>query len=329
MPPRSHRFKTATFRAFSPFLLLFSASPMAQAQGFPSKPIHFIVPYAAGGTTDQLARAIQQPMQDFLKQPVIVENKTGAGGAIGTGAVAKSAPDGYTLVFGNPGPLSIQPVLRKLAYDPLKDLRPISLVAITPLILAVPASSKAETLADFLKTARNSGTAWNFGSVGNGSLSHLTGEYFNSLAGTQLTHIPYSGGAPMMMAFAGGQLQAAFVTGLDGQAMVQAGKARYIAVASPSRTPVVPGLPAIAEQVPGFQSASWFGVLAPSGVPDDVSKKLHEAVAYAVAQPEVKEMFLARQVEPRSSSPAELETIIRQEMSQWAALGKKLNLHLE
>jgi tripartite-type tricarboxylate transporter receptor subunit TctC len=296
---------------------------------FPSRPIRIVVPYAAGGSTDQLARAIQQPMQEFLKQPVIVDNKVGAGGAIGTDAVAKSAPDGYTLVFGNAGPMSIQPVLRKLAYDPIKDFRPISTVAITPLILAVPASSKDMTLADFLRSARKSGTDWNFGSVGNGSLSHLTGEYFNKFAGTKLMHVPYNGGAPMMTAFGGGQLQAAFVTGLDGIAMLQAGKVRYLAVASPSRTDVVSGLPAIAEQVPGFQSVGWFGVLAPRGVPDGVARKLHEAVAYAVARPEVREMFVARQVEARSSSPEELDTMIRQEMSRWAALGKELNLSLD
>lgn len=329
MTSRFHRFKTAAWSALGAIALVTCVSPMAQIHAFPSKPIRIVVPYAAGGTTDQLARAIQQPMQDFLKQSIIVDNKVGAGGAIGTDAVAKSAPDGYTLVFGNVGPISIQPVLRKLPYDPIKDLQPISTVAITPLFLAVPAGSKDLTLADFLRSARGSGTDWNFGSVGNGSLSHLAGEYFNRLAGTKLTHVPYNGGAPMTTAFAGGQLQAAFVTGLDGIAMVQAGKIRYIAVASPSRTDVMPSLPAIAEQVPGFHSVSWFGVLVPSGVPDAVAKKLNEAVAYAVSRPEVKELFFARQVEARSSSPAEFNTLIRQEMSRWATMGKELNLRLD
>ena len=329
MTPRSRRIKTALLSALGAFGFTFCAASMAQPQDFPSKPIRLVVPYAAGGTTDQLARAIQQPMQDFLKQPIIVENKVGAGGAIGTDSVARSAPDGYTLVFGNVGPVSIQPVLRKMTYDPVKDLQPISTVAITPLFLAVPADSKDVTLADFLKSAKKSGTEWNFGSVGNGSLSHLAGEYFNSLAGTKLTHIPYNGGAPMMTAFAGGQLQAAFVTGLDGIAMVQAGKVRYIAVASPSRTEVMPSLPAISEQVPGFQSVSWFGVLAPNGLPEGVAKKLHDAVVFAVSRPAVKEMFFARQVEAKSSTPAEFSTLIQQEMARWAAVGQKLNLRLE
>ena len=185
------------------------------AQGYPTKPIRIIVPYAAGGSTDQLARAIQQPMSEALGQPVIIDNKPGAGGTIGVDAVAKAAPDGYTLVFGNTGPNAVVQLMRKVPYDPLKDLRAISTVALTPMILAVPENSPAKTLRDFIAYARQQGTALNFGSVGNGSLSHLTGEYFNDLAGLRMQHVPYNGGAPMLTAFAGGQLQAAFVTGLE------------------------------------------------------------------------------------------------------------------
>lgn len=306
------------------------AAPFAAAQDkFPSKPIHIVVPYAAGGSTDQLARAIQQPMADFLKQPVIVDNKVGAGGAIGTDYVAKAPADGYTLVFGNSGPNAVLPLLRKTPYDSLKDLRPISTVAITPMILAIAADSPAKSLKEFLAAAKKSGNAWNFGSVGNGSLSHLTGEYFNSMAGLGLTHVPYNGGAPMMTAFAGGQLQAAFVTGLDGQALVQAGRVRYLAVGTPQRTPIVAGLPAIAEEVPGFRSVAWFGVLAPRGVPDAVASKLHEAVVHAVAQPEVRKMFSDRNIEARSSSPEEMERMIRDEMAQWGPVAKRANIRLD
>ena len=288
------------------------AAPYALAQTpFPSKPLRIVVPYAAGGSTDQLARAIQPFMSSYLKQPVIVENKVGAGGAIGTDFVAKSAADGYTLVFGNSGPNAVLPLLRKLPYDSLTDLRP------------------AKNLKEFIAAAKQSAGQWNFGSVGNGSLSHLTGEYFNNLAGLRLAHVPYNGGAPMMMAFGGGQLQAAFVTGLDGQAMVQAGKVRYIAVATPQRTNVVAGLPAIAEEVPGFRSVAWFGVLAPRGVSDAVAAKLNEAVLHAVAQPEVKKMFADRNIEARGSTPAEMERMIRDEMAQWGAVAKQADIRLE
>ncbi len=312
--------------AASAFAALALQPALAQ-DAYPSRTIRIVVPYAAGGSTDQLARAIQKPMQDFLKQTVIVDNKPGAGGTIGTDQVAKSTPDGYTLVFGNTGPNAVVPLMRKIPYDPLKDLRPISTVALTPMILAVPADSPAKNLKEFLALARQKD--WNYGSVGNGSLSHLTGEYFNHAAGLKLTHVPYNGGAPMMTAFGGGQLQAAFVTGLDGAAMLQAGKVKYLAVATLQKTDVVPGLPAIADEVPGFRSVAWFGVLAPRGVSDEVASKLHAAVQYAVARPEVQKMFSDRNVEARSSTPQELEKIIRDEMAQWGEVVKRTNIRMD
>lgn len=319
--PTTRRFLLHTLNAA--VISVFAATNVGAQDLFPSKPIRIIVPYAAGGTTDQLARAIQKPMGDFLKQPVIIENKAGAGGTIGTDYVVKAAPDGYTLVFGNSGPNAIAPLLRKVPYDPLKDLRPISTVAITPMILAVAADSPAKTLKEFLALAKQRSADWNFGSVGNGSLSHLTGESFNTLAGLRLMHVPYNGGAPMMTAFGGGQLQAAFVTGLDGASMLQAGKVRYLAVGTAQRSDVTPGLPAIAEEVPGFLSVAWFGVLAPRGIPNDVAAKLHAAVAYAVARPEIQKMFTERQIEARSGTPEDLDRIIRDEMSQWGAVIKR------
>lgn len=309
-------------------LALFLASPLVFAKGYPDKPIRLIVPYAAGGSTDQLARIIQKPMSEYLGQPVVVENKPGAGGAIGTDVVAKSAPDGYTLVFGNTGPNAVIQLLRKVPYDTLRDLRPISTVAIAPMILAVPADSPAKSMKEFLAYARKQGTAMNIGSVGNGSLSHLTSEYFNEMAGLKMEHIPYTGGAPLMTAFLNGQVQAAFVTGLDGAVMVGSGKVRYLAVASPSRTEVVPGIPAMTEDVPGFKSQAWFGVLAPKGIPPEVEKKLRDAITKAVAQPEVRKIFIDRKVEPRSGSAEDLEKLIRDEIGQWNPVITKFNIHL-
>jgi tripartite-type tricarboxylate transporter receptor subunit TctC len=307
---------------------LASATLIAAAQdAYPSRPIRIVVPYPAGGTTDQLARSIQKPMQDFLKQPVVIENKAGAGGTIGTDMVAKAAPDGYTIVFGNSGPNAIVPLMRKIPYDPLKDLRPISVVAFTPMILAVAADSPATNLKEFIALARQ--RDWNFGSVGNGSLSHLTGEQLNAMASLKLTHIPYSGGAPMMTAFGGGQLQAAFVTGLDGASMLQAGKVKYLGVATLQRTKTVPGLPAIAEEIPGFRSVAWFGILAPAGVPDAIAEKLHAAVEYAVGQPDVRKMFADRNTEARATTPEEMARIIRDEMDQWGQVVKRANIKME
>ena len=304
------------------------AAPAWAQQPYPSKPIRIIVPYAAGGSTDQLARAIQQPMSEALGQPVIVENKAGAGGTIGTDYVAKSAPDGYTLVFGNTGPNAVVQLMRKVPYDGLKDLRPISTVAFTPMILAVPTDSPANNLKEFLAYAKKQGSELNFGSVGNGSLSHLTGEYFNELAGIRMQHVPYNGGAPMMTAFVGGQIQSSFVTGLDGATLLASGKVRYLAVGTPKRTDAVPGLPAIAEDVPGFRSVAWFGVLAPRGIPDDVAARLHAAVVAAVERPEVRKMFADRKIEAKSSTPAELEKIIQDEIAQWGPVVRKYKIEM-
>jgi len=310
-------------------LALAFATPLRAQDAYPSRPIKIVVPYAAGGTTDQLARAVQKPMQDLLGQPVVIENKAGAGGALGTDSVVKATPDGYTLLFGNTGPNAVIGLMRKIPYDPLKDLRPISTVAIAPMILAVPTGSPAKNLKEFLTLAKEKSSEMNYGSVGNGSLSHLTGEYFNRLAGLKLTHIPYNGGAPMMIAFGAGQLQAAFVTGLDGETMLRAGKVKYLAVGTPQRSAVVPGLPALAEEIPGFRSIAWFGVLAPHGVPDAVAAKIHAAVTAAVAKPEIQKMFAERNVEAKSGTPEDLERIIKDEMAQWGDVIKRANIKLD
>lgn len=299
---------------------LCSAFPAAAQEAFPNKPIHLIVPYPAGGLTDQLARALQEPMQQFLKQPVIVENKTGAGGIIGTGLVASSPKDGYTLVFGNTGPFSVAPQARKTSYDPVKDFAPISLVCITPMMLAVPTSSPINTFPEFLAQARKSGDSWNFGSTGQGSMSHLAGELFNHLGATKLKHIPYNGGAQVALAFGAGDLQAAFVTGPESMPMIQAKKIKYLAVGTPKPTSVVPGLPAVAEYIPGFASSAWFGVLAPSGTPDAVLKKINAAVVHAVGTREYQNKFAGLYVELRSSSPEEFTDFMREERQRIGSL---------
>ena len=302
------------------------ALPVFSQEAWPSRPIRVIVPYPAGGTTDQLARALQQPLAELLGQPIVIENRAGAGGTLGTDLAAKATPDGYTFVFGNSGPNAIAGLLRRLPYDPLKDLRPLSTVAIVPMNLAVPAQSPHRSAREFIAWARTQGSGLNYGSVGNGSMSHLSGELFNDLAGLKLQHIPYNGGAPLMTAFGGGQVQMAFVTGLDGAAMAQAGRVRYLAVASPSRTEIAPGLPALAEEIPGYRAITWFGVLAPRGVSDDIAARMHAAIVRSVARPEFRKLLADRNVEARSSTPQELEAMIRDEMTHWGAVVTKANI---
>ena len=327
-----HRTRRAAGRLAAGLLIAWTAAastaPAVAQEAWPARPIRVIVPYPAGGTTDQLARAVQKPLQEFLGQPVVVENKAGAGGTIGTEQVVRAVADGYTLLFGNSGPNAIVPLLRKIPYDPERDLRPVSTVAITPMILAVPVESPARTLKEFVALAK-AAPNWNYGSVGNGSLSHLTGESFNALAGTKLTHVAYNGGAPMMTAFASGDLHMAFVTGLDGATMHQAGRVRYLAVATPQRSNVVPGLPAVAEEVPGFRSQAWFGLLAPKGVPDAIVARLQSAVAHAVSRAEFRRLCEDRQIEARSGSPDELEKLIRDEGAQWGALIRQAGIKVD
>lgn len=305
------------------------ASTVRAEDSFPSKPIKIVVPYPAGGVGDQLARAVQKPMQDFLKQPVIVENLIGAGGVIGSSFVARAPRDGYTLLLGNTGPIAISPQVSKIAYDPLKDFVPISLIAQAPLILAVPAANTAKSVKEFLDQARASGTAWNYGSTGIASLSHLTGEFFNSAAGTRITHVPYNGGAQMVTAFIGGDVQVAFVTGPDSAAMLQSGKIRYLAVASAQKTDIAPDLPTVAEALPGFTSDVWYGILAPAGIPEIAARRLHDAVAHAIAQLEAQKAFSGRYIEVKSSTSAELSERIRSETERWGRVIKAANINLK
>lgn len=307
---------------------ILAAAPAAFAADYPTRPIRVIVPYAAGGSTDQLARVVAQPMSESLGQPIVIENRPGAGGTIGVDAAVRAEADGYTLVFGNTGPNAVVGLMRKVNYDPLTDLQPISTVAIAPMILAVPADSKAKDVREFIAEAKRSGDALNFGSVGVGSLSHLTGEYFNMLAGTSLTHIPYNGGAPMMTAFVSGELHASFVTGLDGATFVNSGKVRYLAVGTPEPAAALPGMPIIADAVDGFRSTAWFGVLGPKGMPQDVVDKLHRAVADAVARPETRRIFAERNVEARSSTPQELARIIQDEIAQWEPVVRQAKIEM-
>jgi len=305
------------------------ALPALAQETFPSKAIRIVVPYPAGGSTDQLARAIAQPMSEMLGQPVIIDNRPGVGGTLGADHVARSPADGYTLLFGNTGPSATAALMRTLPYDILKDFRPLSGVVKVPMIMAVPADAPHKSVGEFIAWARTQGTNLNYGSTGVGGISHLATEYFNELAGTKLIHIPYAGGAPLVVAFASGDVHMAFVTGLDGATGGQAGKIRYLGVATPQRTEILPGLPAIAEDLPGYSAVVWFGMLAPKGVPDAIADTLAKAIAAAVRRPEVSRLFISRSVEPWGSTPQELGQTIDNELAQWGPIVKKANIRVQ
>ena len=304
----------------------------APAQGFPNRPIRIVVPYPAGGATDQMARIIQQPLAEILGQPVIIDNKAGAGGVIGTDAVAKSAPDGYTLTFGNSGPNSMGPAIKRAPYDPIKDFAPVSLVGNVPLFLAVHPSMPVNNVKELLDLVKASPGKYNFGSVGIASASHLIGEYFNFITGLKMLHVPYKGGAPAMLGFIGGEVQVMFMTGLDGLPHARAGKLKVLAIATAATdkpTDIAPGVPVVADSVPGFSGTVWFGLLAPAGTPPEVINRLQDAVAKSVVRPNVKKAFGDLSADAVSSTPEQFARIIAAELAQWTRVVKESGAKFE
>ena len=310
-------------------LLLCAAFGAALAQGYPNRPIRIVVPYPAGGATDQLARIIQQPLSEILGQPIIIENKAGAGGAIGTDAVAKAAPDGYTLAFGNAGPNSMGPAIKKTPYDPIRDLSPISFVANVPLFLAVHPSLPVNNVKELLDLVRANPGKYNYGSTGIASASHLIGEYFNFIAGLKIIHVPYKGGAPAMLGFIGGEVQVMFMTGLDGLPHARAGKLKVLAIATEKPTDLAPGVPTVAESVPGFNGSVWFGLLAPGGTAPEVVARLQEAVARAVMRPNLRRAFADLSADPVANTPEQFARVIASELTQWTRVVKESGAKFE
>ena len=324
--------KLATRRGFAAFLLAapaFAVCGLAMAQAYPSRPIRVVVPYPAGGATDQMARIIQQPLAEILGTTIIIDNKAGAGGAIGTEAAARAAPDGYTLVFGNAGPNSMGPAIKKTPYDPIKDLAPISFVGNVPLFLAVHPSMPVNSTKELIDLVRANPGKYNYGSVGISSASHLIGEYFNFVAGLKMTHVPYKGGAPAMVGFIGGEVQVMFMTGLDGLQHARAGRLKVLAIATEKPTDLAPGVPTVAEAVPNFNGSVWFGLLAPAGTPGDVIAKVQDAEAKAVLRPAVKKAFGDLSVDPVSNTPEQFARVITTELAQWTRVVRESGAKFE
>jgi tripartite-type tricarboxylate transporter receptor subunit TctC len=324
--------KQAARRGFAAFLLpalAFAACGVAMAQGYPNRPIRIVVPYPAGGATDQMARIIQQPLAEILGTTIIIDNRAGAGGAIGTEAVARSAADGYTLAFGNAGPNSMGPAIKKTPYDPIKDLAPISFVGNVPLFLAVHPGMPVNSTKELIDLVRANPGKYNYGSVGISSASHLIGEYFNFVTGLKMTHVPYKGGAPAMIGFIGGEVQVMFMTGLDGLQHARAGKLKVLAIATEKPTDLAPGVPTVAEVVPNFNGAVWFGLLAPAGTPGDIIAKVQDAVARAVLRPAVKKAFGDLSVDPVSNTPEQFARVIATELAQWTRVVRESGAKFE
>ena len=310
-------------------LALFASG--AIAQGFPAKAVRLVVPYAPGGTTDNLARALQEPMSKILGQPFVVENRPGAGGALGTREVARAPADGYTLVFGNNGPNAILPVLKTdLGYDAAKSFEPVAIVAALPLIVVVNGAVPASDLKGFLEFARREAKGVDYASAGTGGLGHMASELFARAAGVKMVHVPYSGGGPATASVLAGDTKlflSTFTQGMKAQA--DAGKLKFLGVTSREASALVPGVPAVADVLPGYAVEAWFGILAPAGTPAPVVTRLNEAVAAVVAQPEMRERFRVLGASAVSVKPAQFGEMIAAEVGRWQTVAREANLKLE
>ena len=298
-------------------------------QAYPSKAIRIIAPFPAGGSSDTIARMMALKLNEAWGQPVVVDNRGGVGGSLGTEIAAKSPPDGYTLLVGNVSPVAINAnIYRKLGYDPVRDLVPISLAVTGPQIVVVHPSVPAKNIKELIAAARGrkDKDRLNYGSSGPGSISMLAAELFKRMAKVDMVHIPYKGSALITNDLIGGHLDIVFSDMAVVLPHVKSGRLRALAVTGPKPTPLVPGLPAVAETVPGFVMESWWGVLAPTGTPDAVVTRLNTELARILQLNDVKDRFASLGVEARSSSAAEFSTLIKAEIARYAKLIKDIGI---
>jgi tripartite-type tricarboxylate transporter receptor subunit TctC len=319
--------KRALAAATAATIAMGSALPAAaQGASWPSKPIRFVVPYPPGGSLDQVARALADKMKDGLGQPVLVENRPGAGGNVGADMVAKSPPDGYSIVMGAVATHAINPALYpKMPYDPVKDFQPITLVASTPNVLIVPPNSPITSPKELIDFARKNPGKLNFGSGSNGSTGHLAGELMKQLTGTFIVHIPYSGGNPALLALISGQTDLMFDNLANASAQIKAGKVRPLAVTTLKRSTFAPELPTMAEADPrlkGFDLDTWFGIMAPAGIPKEALDRLHAEIVKALITADLRERLSRMGAEPGGNSPQQFADFIQREMAKYARIVK-------
>jgi tripartite-type tricarboxylate transporter receptor subunit TctC len=299
--------------------LMLAGSTIApsQAAQWPERPVTMIAPYAAGGTADFLARLLSERLQHELKQTIVVENKTGAGGSIGAALVAKAAPDGYTLLVGSVATHAINPSLSKLSFDPVADLDPIILIATLPNMLVVGPAVPAKTTAELITWLKANPDKATYGSAGSGTSQHLSGELFRQRTGLTMTHVPYKGAGEIMTALIGGEVSLSFNNMINAWAAAKQGLVRPIAVTSLERNASAPDVPTVAEELKGFDATSWFGLFAPKGTPEPVAEKLAALVGATLADPEVVKKLADVGAVAAPLPRARFADFIVQEQAKW------------
>jgi tripartite-type tricarboxylate transporter receptor subunit TctC len=323
-------YSTRRMRTFFAIVLLCAAA-LAQAQSYPAKPIHLIVPFPPGGGNDTVARAIAQQIGPDLGQPVVVDNRPGAGGSVGAELAAKSPPDGYTLFLAGVGSHAVNPNLHsRLPYDPVRDFAPITLVASAPSVLVVNPAVPARSVAELTAYARANPGKLNYASNGQGSAAQLAAAMYESMAGVKMVHVPYKGIAPALTDLLSGEVQLMFGTVVALVPHIQAGKLRALAVTSRSRSALLPEVPTLAESgLPDYEAGSWYGIMAPAGTPRDVVERLHAAIVKALAQPEVAKRLAAEGAIVIGSTPAAFGAHIKAELARVAAVVRAAGIRIE
>ncbi|HYG53717.1 MAG TPA: tripartite tricarboxylate transporter substrate binding protein [Burkholderiales bacterium] len=305
-------------------LIVFCAS--AAAQGYPSRPVRLVVGFTPGGAADFVARAFQEPLGRALGQPIVVDNRPGAGSSIAAEHVAKSAPDGYTVLIASPSSILVNPLLQpKNPFAPLKELQPVSKVTSSPLVAAVNPGTGITSLKDLIQAAKKEPGKINFASSGNGSAPHLAAVLFMRTAGVEMTHVPYKGGAPAVQSVLAGDTQVAFATPPSVMPLVQAGRLRALATTSRNRSPLLPGVPGMAEAgLPDYEISFWYGFFVPTGTPADIVRRLYTATAQVLQTQELAATLAREGTETAGSrSPEEFASFLGEDAKLWARLVKE------
>lgn len=315
-------------------VLLVLGAPASQAQsaasGYPAKFVRFIVPYAPGGSSDVLARALGQKLGEALGQTFTVENRPGAGSMVGTEAAAKAPPDGYTLILSDMPHTIVPSIYARVPYDPIRDFAPVSLIGVSPMFLFANPSFQAASVGELIVLAKERPAQFAIASGGTGATTHLIAELFQANAGIRLTHVPYKGAGPAISDVVAGQVPLTFTSMATAAPHVKSGRLRVLAVTSAARLPAFPQVPTFEESgVPGMTLEHWWGVLAPAHTPEPIVGKLHDEIARALDSPDLRQRFAALAVEPRSTTPAQFQALLESDLRRWARVVKDAGIKAE
>jgi tripartite-type tricarboxylate transporter receptor subunit TctC len=322
--------RNAGFRLSTSVFLLWVACASVFAQSYPSRPIRIVSPFAPGGGNDAICRIVSPRLSENLKQQVIVENRAGANGIVGTEVAARAAPDGYTIALVPSGHAVNATLYKKLPFDSIKDFTPITLVGSSPLVLAVHPSLPAKNVKELIGLARSRPGQLTYGSAGVGSSGHLGGAQFETLTNTKMTHIPYKGMGIVVVDLMSGQVTMTFGTSLSVVPHVRAGRLRALATTGVKRSPALPDLPTVAEAgVPGYEASIWYGFVAPARLPADILNRLHSAIVAVLQLPETRERFAAQGLDVQHNTPEEFSKLLAADVVRWAKVVERAGVHVE